>query len=311
MFAVLILVSCASNPRTAAPELPAALPYPPADFGSLAPGGLAYFYADLTRARPILTNITMEHVDMDQVARMLRRVDFLSGAVYPAGAPRRMMLHAWRRKGGIPGRMGLVFSPRWKKTASPTGRDYYHSSRYGLSVSIKKTDAFVSDGDPFTAEQPVPPPENLKDLGWDPLIVGWLENAGTQINNFLSTTGIPMRIPTERILFGIYPYAAREPEGAPPDRDDGPPPAGPLYELRIRIETGNNTQARALAALIAIVRVFAENAGTGVDQEFLETLRPLLANPPSQDGPDLLINTGPLDARGIALLLNRFSVYSR
>jgi hypothetical protein len=65
-----------------------------------------------------------------------------------------------------------------------------------------------------------------------------------------------------------------------------------------------------LARLLAFVRVFVESPDIAVEAEYLEALRPLLANPPSQDGSDLVIRTGPMDAGGIALLFNRFAVYS-
>ena len=124
--------------------------------------------------------------------------------------------------------------------------------------------------------------------------MGWLENAGTLINNFLSITGIPVRIPVERILFALY-------------EDPGPEL---LYEVLLRVETQNASQARALTSILGLVRGFMEAAAPGTDLEFLETLRPLLANPPSQDGSDLLFRTSPMTPEGIALLLNRFAVYS-
>jgi hypothetical protein len=304
----LIFSSCASGPKIQVrdPSL--------GEFAYLAPGGLAYFHVDVNRARPILAQITMKDVDMPQTMRILRRVDFVSGAVYPPEAKRKILLHAWRQKGNIPGSAGLVLNPRWKQTLSETGGKYWHSERAGLSVSIQNTQAFVSDRDPFTDGTPISLPEKLNELRWDALLLGWLENAGTSINNFLSTIGLPVNIPTERILFGIY-----ESTGQGPDDDDaGSPEAGsakdlpePLYEMRLRVETGNANQAKALAALLAFVRVLAENPNINVDQEFLEVLRPLLVNPPSQDGPDLVIQTSPLNAQGIALLFSRFAVYSQ
>lgn len=304
----LFFSSCASGPKTQVrdPSL--------GEFAYLAPGGLAYFYVDVNRARPILAHITMKDVDMRQTMRILRRVDFVSGAVYPQDAKRKILLHAWRQKGNIPGGAGLVFSPQWKQTLSETGGKYWHSERAGLSVSIQNTQAFVSDGDPFTDGTPISLPEKLDELRWDALLLGWMENAGTPINNFLSTIGLPVHIPTERILFGIYESTGQEPD----DDDAGLPEGGSvddlpesLYEMRFRVETGNANQARALAALLAIVRGLAENPDINADQEFLETLRPLLVNPPSQEGPDLVIKTGALNAQGIALLFSRFAVYSQ
>jgi hypothetical protein len=218
-----------------------------------------------------------------------------------------MLIHAWRRKGKIPGGGLLALSSQWKKTSSRTGARYWHSSRYGLSVSIQKKAAFVSDGDPFIEGPPVEAPENLEKLRLTEgqmtegqkhaLVLGWLENAGTPINNFISTLGLPVRIPAERILFALY---------------ETPDPAdqGLMYEAALRIETQNASQARALTSILTLVRNLTGGAAPGVDREFLEILRPLLANPPGQDGSDLLIRTGPMTPGGIALLLSRFSVYS-
>jgi hypothetical protein len=168
-------------------------------------------------------------------------------------------------------------------------------------------------------------PDTLAELRWEAVLVGWLSNAGVPINNFLSAAGIPIRVPTDRVLFGVHRFVAPDPEGETADTDDGddgggdgdqtiPPgsdPGTPLYVLRLRVETENANQARALAALLAFIRVFMESQDIQADVEYLETLRPLLANPPSQDGADLAIQTEPMGAREIALLFNRFAVYSQ
>jgi hypothetical protein len=292
-----LLFSCASAP---APGPKTNVPVSQGgEFASLAPGGLVYFYADIARSQPILAQVTLKNINMKQTMGLLEKVDFLSGAVYPkepkVPGSRNMLLHAWRRKGKIPGGGVLALSPKWKKTASRTGAHYWRSSAYGLSVSIQKAQAFVSDGDPFIDGPPITAPEHLSEFS-QALVLGWLENAGTPINNFLSLTGIPVRIPAERILFAIH---------------DAPVDQGPLYEIALRIETKNANQARALVSILVLVRGFAEGAAPGADPEFLGALRPLLANPPVQDGSGLLIRTGPMSAGDIALLLNRFAVYSQ
>jgi hypothetical protein len=306
LIAALALSSCASNPPPA--------DYAPGggDFSYLAAGARAYFYTDVRLSRPILEKVSFGKVDMSRMGRFLDKVDFLSLAVYPGGAPQRLMLHAWRQKGNVPSASTLFLSAQWEKTASPTGRNYYHSDSYGISVSTQGSHAFVSDADPFASDPPVAPPESLAELQWEAIMLGWLDNAGAPINNFLSVAGIPMRVPTDRILLGLYRAQAPDPEEAP---EDAPPPATgkgePRYELRLRVETQNPNQARALAALLAFVRVFAESPDSNAEAEYLAALRPLLANPPSQDGPDLLISAGPMSAPEIALLFNRFAVYSQ
>jgi hypothetical protein len=287
----LILASCASAPKVNVPVSPGG------EFVSLAPGGQVYFYADVKRAQPILVHVTLKNIDMKRTAGLLEQVDFLSGAVYPPGGSRNMLLNVWRRRGNIPGGAALALSSQWKKIPSPTGARYWHSSAHGLSVSIQKTQAFVSDGDPFIEGPPIEPPEHLADLRSQALVVGWLENAGTPINKFLSTLGLPVQIPTDRILFALY--------ETPADANQGL-----MYEIVLRVETQNASQARALTSILSLVRGFMEAAGPGMDLEVLEILRPLLANPPGADGSGLLIRTGPMSAEGIALLLNRFAVYS-
>jgi hypothetical protein len=249
-----------------------------------------YFYADVTRARPILAHITLKNIDMKQTMSLLEKVDFLSGAVYPTvPGSRTMLLHAWRRKGKIPGGGVLALSRQWKKTPSPSGANYWHSSRYGLSVAIQKTQAFVSDGDPFIDGSPIEPPEHLADIRSQALVLGWLEDAGTPINNFLSLSGIPVRIPAERLLFALY-----EAPGSVGAIDQDL-----MYEIGLRVETRNASLARALVSSLGLVRGYAE-----------PLLGPLLATPPKVDGSGLLIRTGDLTAEGIALLLNSFTVYS-
>ncbi|GHV74928.1 hypothetical protein AGMMS49940_22300 [Spirochaetia bacterium] len=296
---VTFLSSCASAPKVNVPAASGG------EFAALAPGAQVYFYADVTRALPILAQVSLTNVNMKQTLGLLEKVDFLSGAVYPKGQTRNMLFHAWRRRGRIPGGGLLALSNQWKKTASSTGAYYWHSSAYGLSVSIQKTQVFVSDGDPFIDGPPITAPEKLAELrqieDLPELVSGWLENAGIPVNNFLSTLGLPVRIPLERILFAIHELADPANQGSSNQ--------GSLYEASLRIETQNASQARALTSILALIRGITEGAAPGADQDFLGILRPLLANPPEQDGSDLLIRTGPLSAEAIALLLNRFAAF--
>jgi hypothetical protein len=309
----LSLSSCASRPPSVEADAAGG------EFTYLAAGGLAYFYTDVALARPILTTISIRGIDMTQTGRFLDKVDFLAGAVYSGDAPQHLLLHAWRQKGNVPNASALFLSAKWKKTASPTGNNYYHSEIYGLSVATRGSHAFVSDVDPFAFEPAAATPEGIAGLRWEAAVLGWLDNAGRPVNNFLSAAGIPVRIPTDRILFGVYRWSPESDlavevvdiDDDEPELQAGFQPGLPLYELRLRVETENANQARALATLLAFVRVFVENPDITVEAEYLEALRPLLANPPSQEGSDLVIRTGPMDAEGIALLFNRFAVYSQ
>jgi hypothetical protein len=303
IFVGLALSSCASGPKLVGPELPGA------EFASLGSGALGYFYVDVAPSRPLLDNISIGGMSGQGADRILDRVKLLSGAVYPSGSPRRIALHAWSQK-NIPGGAGLALSSRWKKLRSPGGQPYWHSGKDGLSVALRGKEAFVSDGDPFPDIPAVTVPEKFQEFRRESLMAGWLENAGTPINNFLSDIGIPMQIPTERILVGIYPSV--------PDKQDGDEAANSeavtgLYELRIRVETQNATQARTLTTMFSFMRgrSLSEDSGIKVKPEYLDIFRSFLDNPPIQDGGDLIVRTGPMNAREIALLFNRFSLYSQ
>ncbi|GHV32427.1 hypothetical protein AGMMS4952_22770 [Spirochaetia bacterium] len=276
-------------------------------FDALAPGGQVYFYAEVKRVKPILTHVVLKNINMKQTLSLLDKVDFLSGAFYPRvpsvpGVPRTMLLHAWRQKGKIPGGGFLAMSRQWKKTPSPSGANYWHSSRYGLSVSIQNKDALVSDGDPFIDGSPVEAPENLGELRRQALVVGWLENAGAPINNFIAVMGLPVRIPVEQILFALYEVPGPEPE------------SDTMYEVLLRAEAQNANQAKSLVSILALVRRALQAEGLpevpGMAPEFREIIRPFLVNPPGVDGSGLLIRTAPMTAPELALLLNRFTVYS-
>jgi hypothetical protein len=296
VIAFLVLSSCASRP----PLLDSAVG---GDFAYLAPGALAYFYTDVRLSRPILEQLAIRGIDMARMGRFLDKVDFLSGAAYPTGEPRRLLLHAWRRQGKVPSASALFFSAQWKKTASPAGRKYYHSDSYGYSVFTQGSHAFVSDADPFADEPFVTAPEGIAQLRQEAVMLGWLDNAGIPINNFLARAGIPVRIPTDRILFGIH----REPDAEAAAEGSGEP----RYGLRLRVEAHNVNQARALTTLLGFVRGFIENPETNLDAEHSAILRPLLANPPSQDGADVALSVDSMSAGEIALLFNRFAVYSQ
>ncbi|MDR3122432.1 MAG: hypothetical protein LBU16_01460 [Treponema sp.] len=310
VIAALTLASCASQPPLAASSAAGG------EFAYLAAGGLAYFYTDVRLSRPILEKLSIRGIDMVRTGRFLNKVDFLAGAMYPREAPQQLLLHAWKEKGAVPSASALFFSTKWEKTASPAGRNYYHSQSYGISVSTEGSHAFVSDADPFAFEPAVAVPDGMSELRWEAIVLGWLDHAGTSINTFLSAAGMPVRVPTDRILFGVYRFQNTEADTVDAIDDEEPAYRAvrtgvPRYELRLRVETENANQAKALATLLAFIRSFMENPEINAEAEYLEALRLLLANPPSQDGSNLLLHTEPMDAERIALLFNRFSVYSQ
>ncbi|AEF83818.1 putative lipoprotein [Treponema primitia ZAS-2] len=301
-FVLLVVASCASSPKGQGPGQ--SLGQSDTDFASLPTGGLVYFLIDVNKARPIMNHISLGGLNGKQAQSILKKVNYISGAMFPAGAPQRIIAHAWRLKGNLPGGAGLSFSSRWKKTGA-RGKTYWHSDKDGLSVALKKGDAYVSDKNPFPDTPPIAVPDKLADLRFEAVLLGWLEDAGSQINRFLSTTGLPMQIPTQQVFFAVSESQTADDDDAP---SSGP---GPLYRIAIRVETQSESQAKALATLLSYVRVFTETPNLNMEEGFLEILKPLLANPPSQEGTDLWLRTGAMNAERVALLFSGFSVYSR
>jgi hypothetical protein len=287
VLALALLASCATGPRKRPPE-------GEGEFAALAPGALAYVSVDVKRARPILERVALGGFSGQQAAEILDKTDSAVAAVYPPGFPRSFLVAA---QGAYPGfRAGLSFalSPSWKRVRSPEGA-YWRSSLQGLSVALDKRRAFVSDGDPLIPPPGPEAPEPYGALRRGALLAGWSDYGGASLNQFLASLEIPLRLPADRIVFAVYDF----PAGGEPG----------LYQALLRIETPSVSQAKGLAAIFSLARIFLadlppEAAGP------LALAAALFANPPVQDGPALIARPGPLDAPGIALLFTMLSLYS-
>jgi hypothetical protein len=147
-------------------------------------------------------------------------------------------------------------------------------------------------------------------------LAGWLEQAAAPVNRLLETVEIPIRVPADRILFALYPCPAGaggvSGEAAPadpvPGRGPGEQAAG-LYEITLKVLTPSASQAGALTAMVSVIRSFLSQASGDEGLEAL--LMILLANPPVQDDSALILRSGRVEDRDIALLFNLFSVYSK
>jgi hypothetical protein len=295
------LVSCASSPRRVEPHEPEQ-----DDFSLLPSGGLLYFAVDVPRARPLLDLISLGNLSGKDVPEALDRTGSAVVAVYPEGESRRFLAAL---RGSYPRfrtGLSLAFSSAWKRARSETGDRYWRSSSYGVSIALTADRALVSDGDPFfpppeagnpaVIPQGGPPggpqgrPQGLAELRRDALLAGWLEEAGTPVNQFFARLEIPLQIPAERVLFGVYAV----PQG---------------YEGTLHIETPSVNQAKAVASIISLARLFMAPA-PGAEGP-LALASALFAKPPVQEGSTLIIHTGVMDAREIALLFDMFLVYSK
>jgi hypothetical protein len=167
-------------------------------------------------------------------------------------------------------------------------------------VVLERDWALLSDQDPYAEAGGETAPEKLAELREDAILAGWMENAAVPVNRFLSSLGIPIQVPTDRVLFGVF---EAEPEEAAAPASEG------LYTAVIRVETPSTSQARALAALVSMARMVMGSAKPGAGG-LMNLALSLFANPPVPEEQDLIIRTGTLSAGDIALLFDNFSVYS-
>jgi hypothetical protein len=267
------------------------------EFAPLDAGGIVYLYIDAVKARPILDAVElpgMGSMDKKQRDQVFDRTSSAVAAYYPETGDRRFLVAAQGAYPSARANMSFGFSSAWKKRRSQTGDAYWYSVQNKLSVSLSPSRAFISDGDPFVQPSGTQSPEGLAPFRQEAVLAGWVDNGAAPINRFLAGLNIPIEIPAGRVLFGVY------------QREQG-------YEARIRIETPSASQARGVAAIISMARLFMPPPASADDSltDPLALAGVLFANPPKQEGVYLDVHTGPLNKKGISLLFNMFSVYSK
>jgi hypothetical protein len=227
---------------------------------------------------------------------MLDLTDKAAAALYPPEDPRKFLLAA---RGRYPGsRLGFffTFSSAWKKLRSETGGRYWHSLRDNLSVVADRKSARISMGDPFPRTGGVEAPEQFRPIRTGSVLAGWLIDGAAPINRFLASLELPIQIPASRLLFGLHPAG----EDAPAES----------YTATLRLEMPTETHAKALTAMISMIRIFLTR-GNFSEENPLSALAPVIfANDPVLDGSSLVLKTGAMKDSDAALLFSMFSIYS-
>lgn len=328
LFAALVLASCASAPRAQLTE-----EEPGREFAALDPGALVYLIVDVPAARPILDLVSFDGgmLRSGLPPAILDRTGTAVAAVYPPGMGRRFLVAAEGRFPAARARFSFAFSSSWKKVSSPAGKRYWRSAREGLSVSLDSRSARVSDGDPYAAAGGVLAPDAFGPLRRGAALAGWIENAAAPIGRFLERLRIPLQIPADRAIFGVYAV----PPPAAPAYGDGSVAGGdlpghgvgeesryrravaagsgeekPRYEAVLRIETSSPSHARGLIAMVSLLRNFLDTGADAGPDSPVALIAALLANPPVQEDSALILRSSAMDCESVALLFNLFSVYS-
>ena len=257
-------------------------------------GALAYVFADVKKARPILDLLPLEELNNKQTKQMIEKTDFFAAALFLPESGRRFQIAAWGNYPSLRANMALSFNKKWKKQSGGTG-SYWYSAEDKLSIALDSRQAFAASwldkiSDPLASAPGIKAPEGFGELGRGTVLSCWLNDPAHTINKKLEEIGIPFDIPAEKILIGIFPV----------HKDTEPV----RYEARLRIDLHSGGQARALAMLL----LFANNVlSFEKDAGVLSVIRAFLfANPPVQDGRSLDIKTDLLSEAEIALLFSLF-----
>jgi hypothetical protein len=282
-----LLVSCATKP-------PAIEPGPEGEFAVLDGGGMVYFTVDVPGARPILDLAQFEGTGGKQAVEILDLTDTAVGAVYaaesgegvPAGTKEADALSARRyliaARGKYPaGRAGFAFtfSKEWKKLKSPAGGRYWYSRREDIALVLDARFALVSNADPYPRSVAVEIPDSFPRFRDNAVLAGWLHSPSVPLNRFMAQLDIPIQIPADLLIFAVYPAEGGEEKC--------------LYTARVRLETPSPSQAKALASMFSLVRLYA------AEEPLPPALEAFLANLPEVDGAALILSTGALEPEAI------------
>jgi hypothetical protein len=282
--ALAIFLSCASGPKAQAPYIEED------EFAPIAPGGLIYISIDVSRARPFLEKISLGGLSPAQNRETLDRTESAVVALYPEESGRRFLAVARGRYPGSKAGVSFVFNRDWKRIRSGAG-SYWRSEKSKLSIAMTNDRAYISDGPPLIAAPGTKSPLGLEELRRNAVLAGWIDDAATPVNRFIQSLALPLQIPAERLLFGVYAVEDKK------------------YDAVLNITTPSISQARALVSIFSMVRLFLVNSDIGPGEP--ATLAFIFfANDPVQEGTNLIVRTGTMDGDGIALLLNMFSLYS-
>ncbi|MDR0402739.1 MAG: hypothetical protein LBH35_04020 [Treponema sp.] len=282
------------------------------NFALMAPGAVIYFDADVGAARSILERLSLGEFGGGEISQFLGMTDSITAALYASG-PRRFLAAA---SGRYPsGRGGVFFSTSkdWVRAKSASGIQYWHSEKSALSVYLGASRAYVSDADPFAAAPGAESPAVLADIKADAVLSGWMDSPGAALDRIIAALGVPLRIPADRLVFGVYRAEADRVSGEVRGSAGAEAAENESYRAVLRLETQSGTQAAALARIFTMAKLASafidfSTMESGADLASLAGI--FLSNVPEQDGSALILKTEIMGGRDIALLFNTLSLYS-
>ncbi|MDR1446590.1 MAG: hypothetical protein LBI90_06845 [Treponema sp.] len=274
------------------------------EFVPLNSGALAYMYMDIASSRLILEQGLRDRY----AAEIFDRTDNAVLALFPGSS--EMAIQAYAR-GSYPAaraNFSFFFSRAWKKYRAEHGSSFWFSADNGISVALKKDQAFLgvknrnagglpAEGvrappDPFGPYPGQVVPDGFRAYREGAALALWVDDPARNLGAVLEALSIPLQIPAESCFAALDPLEKES------------------FSGRIRMEFSQPSQARAILALMTMARALMPRAEGGL--EGTASLASLIfANPPRQDGSAINLITSPLSSGEIALLFGMFSVSSK
>jgi len=282
LFLVFLLISCHTTPITS-DTIFESMEYVPLDAGAF-----AYVFTNVKEARPILDIIPVQQLKNWQAKMILESTEMAAAGLYSKESNRHFQVAGWGNYPSLRARVAMFFNTTWKKQRSDTGV-YWHSPLQKISVVVNAKQVFAiawkdSHGNPVPASPGVKMPEGFARFMQGAALSCWMDSPNLLLNQILGNEGIPVNLPAEQLFLNLYP---RE---------------GNQYEVLLRLRFENATQARTIAALLAMANTFSANSQSVIASIFF-------ANPPIYNGRYIDILTAPLSEKEITLLLQMFLVY--
>jgi len=263
------------------------------DYSGLGANAALYGELDAQASRRFLAAF-LEAIGQGELVPYLGRVQTLRFAA--AEGDRRFVARAY---GSFPtGRMDFAFwlSPDWKRAKLEDGNAWWrHVS--GLALRSSGRSLYLLSGPPPEPGAEPSLPDGIERADASVWMTGWFASPLAFIQMLFQLSSLGLRLPAFDLRFALV--------------DAGDAEAVPKAQLRFVLVCAQEREARALAAMLNLVRrsaapvedlVSTDNAMSVVSRLFLSAeLR--------VDSRRILLDSGAMDAEGLALLYSSLSLY--
>ncbi|MDR2784152.1 MAG: hypothetical protein LBB48_10015 [Treponema sp.] len=257
------------------------------EFDALDPGASVYMAFEAQEARSLLDLLKIGDVTGGQTGLLLDKTSRIAAALYPRNAGRRFLAVCQGDYPNALAALSLTASADWEKVRAWNNAPYWRSDAGALSLALDDSWALVSDAEPFArTTQAVTPLDEFGAFRQGAVLAGWITDGGASLTNLLYLLEIPIELYLQSAFFAVNKIGAQ-------------------YELSVRLEIFSEEQAKGIATLFSLARLFiGQNSDSESGTPALA--KPLLANPPEQSEQVVNLRSGAMSGEEVALLFNAF-----